>query len=31
MTVYAKQVDKHQSTVLIKEDRVDTEFATLSH
>lgn len=30
MTVYAKQVDKHKSTVLIREDRVDTVFATLS-
>ena len=30
MTVYAKQVDKHRSSVLIKEDRVDTEFATMS-
>jgi hypothetical protein len=30
MTVYAKQVDKHRSSVLVGEDRVDTEFTTLS-
>ena len=29
MTVYAKQVNKDRSSVLVKEDRVDTEFATL--
>jgi len=29
MTVYAKQVDKHRSSVLVGENRVDTEFATL--
>ena len=27
MTVYAKQVDKHRSSVLIREDRVGTELA----
>lgn len=30
MTVYAKQVDKRRSSVLVGEDRVDIEFATLS-
>ena len=30
MTVYAKQVDKHRSSVLVREDRVDAQIATLS-